>query len=213
MFSTFSVKFGQGLLQKMGWEQGQALGPDSSSSKPNTEVSFHGSSGLGFDDERLDQSIDFMANVYSNSSIQNVNVSDSETTSESEPPPVVNVRRTRYARRTFSKDLANYSADDLRQIFGNSDVKNPSVVNKGECRKNQTQLPKDNPTVVDGQNKIKEKVKTSITKEEKQKKMKTSKEYAVESSKTKTSKPKSSRKTKSSSENTIAKKKKRKQEA
>ncbi|XP_044740896.1 G patch domain-containing protein 4-like [Chrysoperla carnea] len=138
-WSEDSNKFGQKLLEKMGWSKGKGLGANEDGITEHVKVSFkHDSKGMGFKEDQdpwTENEVGF-ANLLKNLSTQNTNslkLGSDGGSDNSECADVLNIQslenkskssraRVHYRKFTRGKDLSRYSAKDLAQIFGKSSL-------------------------------------------------------------------------------------------
>jgi len=116
-------KFGQKLMEKMGWEQGKGLGAKSDGRLEHISLRHKDDSkGVGFqghDDTWLEHQDDFQAVLAALNAEHGTGPKDGDEGSKSlEETSKKSKRRVHYQKFTRGKDLANYSADDLGCILG-----------------------------------------------------------------------------------------------
>lgn len=119
-------KFGQKLLEKMGWKEGQGLGAQNQGISERIKVPFrlNNCAGFGFKEQEdtLIQQKEFvtllssMNNSKPEEPLNNSNVSSLEDKSKNSRA------RVHYHKFTRGKDLSRYSSKDLVGIFGKQEI-------------------------------------------------------------------------------------------
>ena len=121
------TKFGQKLMEKMGWEQGKGLGAKETGITENLKVKFKGDSkGIGYnnndyDNVWLDHQDDYekLLSDLGKSNDQNMKTCNtSEQVQTLELNSKSSKARLHYKKFTKSKDLTNASLNDLNCILG-----------------------------------------------------------------------------------------------
>jgi len=119
-------KFGQKLMEKMGWEQGKGLGANSDGRTEHITMRHKDDSkGVGFqghDDTWLEHQDDFQSVLAAlnaeHGTGEKVEKAETEGSKSLEETSKQSRRRVHYQKFTRGKDLAKYSADDLGCILG-----------------------------------------------------------------------------------------------
>ncbi|KAK8745881.1 hypothetical protein OTU49_000071 [Cherax quadricarinatus] len=137
-------KFGQKLMEKMGWSKGKGLGREEQGNPQHISVKYkNNSKGIGYkgkDDEWIKHYEDFesvLASLNSehsstaNSKTNSAGNSDKETEEKDKQKSLearskVSRARVHYHKFTRGKDLSRYSEDDIACILGNVRSKKPS---------------------------------------------------------------------------------------
>lgn len=130
-------KFGQKILENMGWSPGEGLGAQKQGIKENLKTRVKSdTAGLGFknnSEEWLKQQSEFsdlLANLSgSNTEVEDDDVSTSAGRNSLELKSKQSRARVHYHKFTRGKDLSQYSTKDLAQILG------PDTVNGGAFKK------------------------------------------------------------------------------
>lgn len=146
MFFKDENKFGQKLLEKMGWQQGKGLGANEDGIKENIKVKFKcDTKGVGFNNNEyenvwLEHQDDFeqLLNNLKETSKTTVDTANEQVKQENQTNQAVQSleakskesrARLHYKKFTKSKDLSTASANDLKCILGTEKrqkSKNPS---------------------------------------------------------------------------------------
>ncbi|VEN48875.1 unnamed protein product [Callosobruchus maculatus] len=124
-----SNKFGQKLLEKMGWKHGKGLGAKEDGITEHVKVSYkNDSKGMGYkgnDDqwtEHEDKFAALLSSLTGETDSKVVSVSSLEKKSQSSRA------RVHYKKFTRGKDLSRYSEKDLASIFGKRSLKEEKEV-------------------------------------------------------------------------------------
>ncbi|XP_023348470.1 PIN2/TERF1-interacting telomerase inhibitor 1-like [Eurytemora carolleeae] len=135
-------KFGQKLMEKMGWEQGKGLGANQDGRiAPVTLRHKDDAKGIGFqghDDTWLAHQDDFQAVLAALNSEHGTATESGENTEVKgslEETSKSSKKRVHYQKFTRGKDLKNYSADDLGCILGTKSEKRKSKKREKEGAK------------------------------------------------------------------------------
>lgn len=125
LWANDTDKFGQKLMEKMGWEQGKGLGANQDGMVDPIKLRHKDNSkGIGFeghDDTWLAHQEDFQAVLAAlNAEHTKDGGEDSDDVKQKslEETSKVSRKRVHYQKFTRGKDLANYSTDDLGCILG-----------------------------------------------------------------------------------------------
>ncbi|XP_077291042.1 PIN2/TERF1-interacting telomerase inhibitor 1-like isoform X2 [Arctopsyche grandis] len=134
-WSADTSKFGQKLLERMGWEQGGGLGanlqgaPDALPLKRKIDAS-----GLGFkdtDDAWTQHGADFAGLLRS---LNNAEEDDESQVKASLEEKSKNLQsRLHYKKFTKGKDISQYSSKDLANIFGKKSLKKAPKTDSVDC--------------------------------------------------------------------------------
>ncbi|XP_072387575.1 uncharacterized protein [Diabrotica undecimpunctata] len=135
-WSQDANKFGQKLLEKMGWQSGKGLGAKEDGIKEHIKISYkNDSKGMGYkesNDQWTEHETHFSALLES--------LTGEETNFEKkvislERKSQTSRARVHYKKFTRGKDLSQYSEKDLANIFGKKSLKEPKkeVEVKEEC--------------------------------------------------------------------------------
>lgn len=126
-WSKDDSKFGQKMLEKMGWEKGKGLGANLEGRAEHVKVSTKSDTrGVGFDnsasDEWLSHQEDFcdilknLNDLHSNN--KNEEILEKKSEREKKREPKMKADRARYIKVRKSKDVKSKSEADLTCIFG-----------------------------------------------------------------------------------------------
>jgi len=143
-------KFGQKLMEKMGWEKGKGLGANQDGRVEHIKIKQKDNQkGVGFeghDDTWIAHQDDFQAVL----AALNVEHGDGKDLSESEKKASLEAisrksrRRVHYQKFVKGKDLDNYSADDLGCILGTkSDKMKSKAVSDGSEKSSGAATPEN----------------------------------------------------------------------
>jgi len=143
-------KFGQKLMEKMGWEKGKGLGANQDGRVEHIKIKQKDNQkGVGFeghDDTWIAHQDDFQAVL----AALNVEHGDGKDLSESEKKASLEAisrksrRRVHYQKFVKGKDLDNYSADDLGCILGTkSDKMKSKAVSDGSDKSSGAVTPEN----------------------------------------------------------------------
>ncbi|XP_046743376.1 G patch domain-containing protein 4 [Diprion similis] len=136
-WSDDSTKFGQKMLEKMGWSSGKGLGANEQGMTEHVKISYkNDQSGIGFKDSG-DQWTQHQAD-FNNflSQLQEQNSISTEINTEGveslELKSKQSKARVHYHKFTRGKDVKKYSSKDLANIFGKKDLKDTTEISKPE---------------------------------------------------------------------------------
>ncbi|KAI4497215.1 hypothetical protein M0802_007699 [Mischocyttarus mexicanus] len=135
-WSNDTNKFGQKMLEKMGWTIGKGLGINEQGSTDHIKIKVKNDTiGIGFKNEQdkawteHQKAFDsFLSSLQENTDsdvIKKINTGNSEANTQSlELKSKQSLARVHYQRFKRSKDVKKYSAKDLADIFGGKDILN-----------------------------------------------------------------------------------------
>lgn len=127
-------KFGQKMLEKMGWQQGKGLGPKGDGRVEHIKVSYkNDSKGMGYkesNDQWTQHETHFSALLESLSG--KLEKPDEITVKSLEKKSQSSRARVHYHKFTRGKDLSRYSEKDLANIFGKKSLKDEIKVEKND---------------------------------------------------------------------------------
>lgn len=138
-----SNKFGQKMLEKMGWQHGKGLGANEDGITEHIKVSYkNDSKGMGYkesNDQWTEHETNFSALLESLSGAkpEEVKLNSLEKKSQSSRA------RVHYHKFTRGKDLSRYSEKDLANIFGKKSLKESSKVGVKEEKPNNSEKNED----------------------------------------------------------------------
>ncbi|CAG9863004.1 unnamed protein product [Phyllotreta striolata] len=137
-WSQDTNKFGQKLLEKMGWKHGKGLGAKENGITEHVKVSYkNDSAGMGFkesNDQWTEHESNFSALLQS-LTCEEIDISTKKFSSLEEKSQASRAR-VHYHKFTRGKDLSRASEKDLASIFGKKSLKKPT--------QNETETNKDN---------------------------------------------------------------------
>ncbi|XP_039300141.1 PIN2/TERF1-interacting telomerase inhibitor 1 [Nilaparvata lugens] len=128
---TDKSKFGQKLLEKMGWKEGQGLGAQNQGISERIKVPYRLNSCAGFgfkeQEDSLVQQKEFVTLLSSMNNGTPVETIDNSNVSSLENKSKKSRARVHYHKFTRGKDLSRYSSKDLVGIFGIQGTVNEEV--------------------------------------------------------------------------------------
>ncbi|XP_018334765.1 uncharacterized protein PF07_0021 [Agrilus planipennis] len=138
-------KFGQKLLESMGWKEGKGLGAREDGLKEHIKVSYkNDSKGFGFKDKDVwtehEDNFSALLQDLSNSEVAvkiKTNTDDYKPKSLEEKSLTSRVR-VHYHKFTRGKDLSRYSEKDLANVFGKRSLKDKKVREDENSNKAET---------------------------------------------------------------------------
>ncbi|XP_046616723.1 uncharacterized protein LOC124303499 [Neodiprion virginianus] len=136
-WSDDSTKFGQKMLEKMGWSSGKGLGANEQGMTEHVKVCYkNDQSGIGFKDsgdqwtQHQADFNNFLAQLQEQNSISTkINAEGDESL---ELKSKQSKARVHYHKFTRGKDVKKYSSKDLANIFGKKDLKDATETSKPE---------------------------------------------------------------------------------
>ncbi|CAD5120297.1 unnamed protein product [Dimorphilus gyrociliatus] len=116
-------KFGQKMLEKMGWEKGKGLGANLEGRAEHVKVSAKSDTrGVGFDnassDEWLSHQTEFCDILKNLNDLHSISAKSSEEARDKKREPKMKSDRGRYVKVRKSKDIKSKSEADLSCVFG-----------------------------------------------------------------------------------------------
>ncbi|XP_017777466.1 PREDICTED: PIN2/TERF1-interacting telomerase inhibitor 1-like [Nicrophorus vespilloides] len=154
-WSKDESKFGQKMLEKMGWSKGKGLGSKLDGMVDHVKVSYkNDSKGMGFQDngEQWTQHEDQFAALLKelNNSEDAVQPKQEDSKLNLEERSKKSKKRVHYHKFTRGKDLSRYSQKDLANIFGRTTLEKKVVVKEEEPEEVQVKEEKENDNLKNG---------------------------------------------------------------
>ncbi|CAG9772737.1 unnamed protein product [Ceutorhynchus assimilis] len=133
-WSQDSSKFGQKLLEKMGWSQGKGLGAKEDGRTEHIKVSYkNDSQGVGYkesDDQWTEHETNFTALLAALGGGEQDEKNTESKIQSLEEKSQNSKARVHYRKFTRGKDISRYSEKDLANIFGKKSLKENKKIQK-----------------------------------------------------------------------------------